>query len=761
MPDAFGLLVVVGAAFAVILPALIHGSSLGPFDLLSLSGLSHQAGVSVHDNQVSDQIQEFISWTTLAWRQVHQGHLPLWNPYSVLGAPLAFNWQSATFSIPALVGYLFPLHLAYTVQIIVTLIVAGTGVYVFARLLHLSVLGCVMAAIAFELSGPFMNWLGWSTAGVMSWVGWLFAASLLVVRGQHRVRAISFFAFILACATYAGFPEALLMLGLALMVFVAVLLVSRAQWVGGSGPILRPARDLALAVAAGAALAAPLILPGFQLAALSTRLTSGFPRTFPLHNLTEVILQGFDWRGASLPVDPIESAAYLGVIVVVLGVMAVAVRWQRPEVLALGVVGVFTAGLCFAQPLVSLIDLVPSARTVHWRYALLPMAFALSVLAGVGIDTLVRSHRRRAVLAWTGSGFAVAALVLATLWVFGRGHLPPPQSSIRDESFVWPTIETVVGLSAVGALVWITRRRRGQRFDTGRPRSIMARRWAALMLLACETAFLVAVGAPLWSSSPTFLKPTPAEAIYISAVGSRVVGMGSGACNDYSSLGIVPDVNIDYGVRELAVYDPMTPLAYARSWAATTEQPVAHHPGGFCPSVTNAADARRYGVSYVLERAGSPGPQGAVFDKAVGNEELYRIPGAAAATVSPITPTGALPSADAPGTAVPVTNPDPTTWRIATDSRSRQVLRLRLTDVPGWHGSIDGRPLKLQTFSRVMIQARIPPGRHTVELQYWPTTFTIGIVLAICSFVGLVSALVLSGFRARRHREAWVLPGAR
>lgn len=89
------------------------------------------------------------------------------------------------------------------------------------------------------------------------------------------------------------------------------------------------------------------------------------------------------------------------------------------------------------------------------------------------------------------------------------------------------------------------------------------------------------------------------------------------------------------------------------------------------------------------------------------------------------------------------------------------MLRLRLTDVPGWHGSIDGRPLKLQTFSRVMIQARIPPGRHTVELQYWPTTFTIGIVLAICSFVGLVSALVLSGFRARRHREAWVLPGAR
>src|ERR1019366_5690459 len=237
--DALGVTWVVAAAFAVLLPALIHGSSLGPFDLLSISGLSHQPGVSVHNNQVSDQIQEFISWTTLAWRQVHEGHLPLWNPYSVLGAPPAFNWQSATFSIPALVGYLFPLHLAYTVQIIVTLIIAGTGVYAFGRLLHLGVLGCVMAATVFELSGPFMNWLGWSTAGVMSWVGWLFAGALLVMRGHHRVRAIALFAVILACATYGGFPEALLMLGLALTVFIAVLLVSRAQWLGGSGPIIR------------------------------------------------------------------------------------------------------------------------------------------------------------------------------------------------------------------------------------------------------------------------------------------------------------------------------------------------------------------------------------------------------------------------------------------------------------------------------------------------------------------------------------------
>ena len=83
------------AAGAVMAPALAHGSSLGPFDIVARVGLSRQPGVSVHNPQTADLITEMIPWTSLAWTQVHHGHLPLWNPYSALGMPLAFNWQSA------------------------------------------------------------------------------------------------------------------------------------------------------------------------------------------------------------------------------------------------------------------------------------------------------------------------------------------------------------------------------------------------------------------------------------------------------------------------------------------------------------------------------------------------------------------------------------------------------------------------------------------------------------------------------------------
>ncbi len=47
----------------------------------------------------------------------------------------------------------------------------------------------------------------------------------------------------------------------------------------------------------------------------------------------------------------------------------------------------------------------------------------------------------------------------------------------------------------------------------------------------------------------------------------------------------------------------------------------------FCPAVTTVAVAREYGVGYILEAAGRPGPTGSVFVRRLADEDLYRIPG--------------------------------------------------------------------------------------------------------------------------------------
>jgi hypothetical protein len=760
----------VAAALVVLAPVLAHGASFGSYDILSQFGVLHQPGVVVHNLQAGDQSDQIIPWATLAWTQVHHGQLPLWNPYEALGMPLAFNWQTAAFSVPTLIGYLFPLQLAFTVQVVVTLVIAGSGVYALCRVLRLGTLACVFAATVFELSGPMIGWLGWPHAAVLSWSGWLFALTLLVVGGRHRLRYVTLLALVVAAMVYAGQAEVLVLGGLALLVFVVVVLVQRAPMFSGRGPIRRPVVDLSLAVLTGVALGAPLLLPGLQVASRSQRavpggdpaeILKGNP-SLPWHNLVHILFQGFDglpvagnqWFGYIGGYS--ETAAYVGVIAVVLAVTAAAVRRGRPEVVGFGVLCVAMLIVAFVPPVVALLYRLPLIGTVLWQRAILPLTFGLAVLAGVGMDAIVRAHGDRSVRRWAGGGFAVAAVLLVGLWAFGRGDLPASQATVRAESFIWPAVETVVGLAVVATLAWVHRRANAAS-GPGRPSPVSAGRLAGSALLVCEVAFLVAAGAPLWTSSSTPFESTPAVVALKGAVGSSVVGLGGTLCFLPPGLGIPENAQVAYGIDELAIYDPMIPSAYYSSWqAVSNESPGIPNDSVYCPGINTAELARLYGVSFVLERAGSPGPQGAVFDKAVGNEDLYRIPDAGVATLTPLAADGRLPNANAPGIPIKVTHPDPSSWKLESDADSRQVLRLRLTNVPGWHASIDGRPVPLRTFAGVMLQVEVPPGRHTIELYYWPATFTIGLVLAGLAVVGLASAFTVYGLAHRRRPKSGV-----
>lgn len=748
--DVLGLALVVVAGVLVLVPALVHGSSLGPYDILQNSGLNKTPGVTVHNTTLLDQIRLFIPWTSLVWTQVHQGHLPLWNPYSVLGVPLAFNWESAPLSLPVMIGYLFPVQLAYTAQLVVTVVIAGTGVYVLGKVLRLGTLASVTAAIVFELSGPFIGFLGWPMSSVMCWGGWLLAAIVLVLRGDKRVRAIVLLAVVIAFAVYAGDPEGVLLLALAGATFALAMLLLRAPALGGSGPVVRPAADLGLAAIAGTALAAPLILPGIQFGKVSNRNTVGpalFPKGLPPNQLVHLIFQGFDglplsgsqWFGLSAYEG---TCAYVGVTVLVLAATALILRWRRPEVRSLALVAVAMGLLVFAPPLVSLLD--STVTRIYWIFALTPLVLAISVLSGIGMDVLVRSYREQRVRRVLWIGFTAMAVLLGIIWLVARRGLTPSQASIRAHSFIWPTVEVIVGLVIVWALAKVATRHRTRPVAT----AVGAGSVAGSLLLLVVTGFLLASGAPLMSSSSTYPTSTPEVATLKRAVGNAIVGLGASPAFA-SNAGIMSNANLLYDVREFATYDPLTPHVYftlndAQGSAIAAAEDI------YSPAILTSQAARLYGISYLLEPAGTPGPAGSRFDRRIGDEDLYRVPGAAVATLVALRADGSAPGPYAPGTPVAVVHPSPNAWRMVTRSTTGSVLRLRLSDVPGWHATIDGKPVDLHPFAGAMLEVRLPAGRHLVELRYWPDSFSIGIVLALCSVVGLAALLVVARFRARR-----------
>jgi len=267
---------------------------------------------------------------------------------------------------------------------------------------------------------------------------------------------------------------------------------------------------------------------------------------------------------------------------------------------------------------------------------------------------------------------------------------------------------------------------------------------AAASLLICQTVFLVSGDSNIFWSSPTGYQPTPAVTSLQKAVGNSLVGLGAGSLGGLG-LGLAPESNIPFGIHEFAEYDPIAPRTYFTDWTPINRT----SPGvvivyDFIPKIASATVARRYGISFLLEPLKAARPPGSVFDTRLGSEDLYRIPRAAAATLVASGSSTRWPSKDARGKAVHVQWPSPSDVRIVTDSPTPQVLRLRVASLPGWQATIDGRPLATSTYLSMMFQARIPAGRHVIELHYWPKRFTEGLAVAATTVAAFAAAAIIS-----------------
>jgi len=365
-------------------------------------------------------------------------------------------------------------------------------------------------------------------------------------------------------------------------------------------------------------------------------------------------------------------------------------------------------------------------------------------------------------LAWAAGTFASLGAVVLGLLVAGHIGLAPSVGR-HQASLVWPGVQAVVGTAATWAWWWRVRRPPAHASPTGAA-------WRAgvpALLLALEAAFLLSAGIPFWSVSSTYFATNPGVTALQRHVGSSLVGYG--ACRSLrfltantSEVGIWPNANIAYDVHEMAVYDPILPDAYFRELKALTGQrtpPSLSQLGLYCASITSVAEARVFGVQYVLDRPTRFGPAGATFVGNVGDEALYSIPGAAQATWTPVPAGGGALPTEAPGTPVAASHPDPASWRVVVDAPAPSMVRFRLTDVPGWNATVNGRPVALAPWAgAMMLEARVPPGHDVIELHYWPAGFATGLDVGAAVLVGLVVTGV--GGMAPRSCRRRATPGA-
>ena len=131
------------------------------------------------------------------------------------------------------------------------------------------------------------------------------------------------------------------------------------------------------------------------------------------------------------------------------------------------------------------------------------------------------------------------------------------------------------------------------------------------------------LGTPIFSSSSAYPTSTPAVTALKQTIGNSVVG-SEVRPRTHQDLGIMANANLLYEVQEFA---STTHWRRRRTFRCTNAiSALAAFGDIFSPGITSSRAARLYGISYLLEPR-EPGPKGSVFDRSLGDEDLYRGPG--------------------------------------------------------------------------------------------------------------------------------------
>ncbi len=370
-----------------------------------------------------DLLLYFYPLRDYASQAIREGRLPLWNPYTFMGAPFLANSQVGFFyPFNVLMAWL-PTEVAVSWSIALHLALAAMGAYVLARrALGLGRGASFAAGLAFGLGG----YLGaqvehLNQVQVLAWLPWALWLGLRVGQGASWRAAVAL-ALVTALQILAGHAQSLY------ISLVGLALTLGGQWVWDGlrarrfrpRTLIRAALMTAGALGLAALICAAQLLPTLELAAESARAGG-----LPFHEAGS-----FSWRPwvlarALMPTygDPLfpEYVAYVGAMgmaLAVLGALACCRPVARPIFPLVLLVSGFILALGVATPLFGLLYRAVPGFNLFRAQARWLVLFALgaALLVGLAIQQVQDGLGARRALAWRLSwGGLVGAWALGLL----------------------------------------------------------------------------------------------------------------------------------------------------------------------------------------------------------------------------------------------------------------------------------------------------------------------------------------------------------
>ncbi|MCB0209923.1 MAG: YfhO family protein [Anaerolineae bacterium] len=732
-----------------------------------------------------DFTEQYFPLRAFSAQQWVNGQLPLWNPYLYGGQPALADIQSGALYPPHVIQALilgwggpllgrevgFPVE-ALEWQVIFHFSLAAVGTYLFTRHCILghsdgrrgsvrqARLGGLIAALVFTYGGyltgfPVQQMTILSVSAWLPWVMWGLGVALeRPFRAAFRPMAGAALAW--AMAILAGHPQTVLYifyLSLAYALFRGFYdhlqtTESEAKAKKTQKASLSVARNVIknlgiwlVTIILGASLGAAQLLPTLEFIGRSLRAELSYEAVsagLPLTELVSILYPGF-FGG---------SPEYVGIAPLVLIALALLLARPRREIYFWAGAGLVSMLLAFGShlfvyPIFYL--LAPGFDAVRQQErAFLVYSFSAAVLAGLGAVVLVSPLPRVARAAFITFErrlrmIAVVAVVLTAFFIYGSTAATARGDEVN--LFFGVLRHHLFGLMMVGGMLLLL--------------GLRSRRWlrrpwgmALLALLVAYNLFTVN-----WRFNVQMLESpapfTPTNTVrflqeHLDPPLGRVAsgGLLSGG-NSAASVYNLQDLTGNTPLQLASVDAFVQHMPAWRMWQLMNVRYIIDERDigdGGLHLAFEAEGLRVYQMGDPFERAWLVGE----IDVADANADtLNRLADEAfdlrhkAVIAKPLAVDLA---GDAAGTISQV-DFRPNALRFQVDVANPQLLVISQIFYPGWRATLDDDPVELLQVNGVLQGVVVPPGTHSVALEFWPRSFTIGIWL---SAIGLLVGLGLA-----------------
>jgi hypothetical protein len=717
--------------------------------------------------------------------RLRQGQLPFWDPWTESGVSILGQVSPGLLHPWTLLYLIFPFDLAFKLNHLLPLLLAGAGIYLLARRLGASRTAATAGGFVFGACGYLVSQAASNLIYVVGPAGVPLALerfiALLDKPSRGKLLAAS---ALLALCTYGGEPQSMLIGGIIGAAFAAARALSRRKGLPSAVLLVAAWGGLSLALSAPVALPAagqvahrakgltPYELEHFALS--PARLPGLFvPRAFDdAPELAASVRESqmvspFDEYFEGLPFAP---SIYLGSGALFFALFALLAGRRGRFFLYGGLLLALAAtgeklGL---QPILH--RLVPGMSL--FRYAEKLVAFSslmLAVAAALGADAAFRSRRRAVALAAV-AGFSAAVFATASFlageyqgpaqrWFAGRGQIHLPEAAAGFVSLLRAGLlqeGELAGLFALSALAFVLRPRL--------PGAAMATATCAAALLASAGPQLFTIPAENFHESPPLVRelegiagPSPGRwRLYVRpelGISARDVDPKTSS-NLNIREPLRPQFDALFGIEGLADYFSVPDASYRQllegapreSLSLLTVRFFLEMPRGLQAKQAAGLGFRRvhYGMWLLTLPAG---PRARLMDRAEVLPEMnalvQRLRAVDPSRTALLLPRDAraatlvAPTRGSPG-AVELARLSPERMRAQVNANTAAILEVGEHYDAGWSAQVDGKPAVTVAVDGAIAGVVVPAGRHEVELRFRPTGFIAGISVAILAVMFLI-----------------------